>query len=740
MVPSNLPAPARSASRPFENSDGRAAVIRAWTFAENVAVSRPAPPGARANPWTRMLPVIGSISSDVALTSFTVAVSTAPSPETLMVSPGSSCGEKLPAQHATGLTPAEPSGATSVSAVPITVAPRSASTARCAPGVYPLSSRVADPGIVATTWLPLTAAPAGEPSAAAAVIAAAAEMTARVRLRAARAPEKQLDIRLSPSRGRGVNPARTLDQSAIRSQCRSGRPPHRLPAPRCRPTGGQAAARTGRFAGARRVARCHGPADRHRYDELGGPGVRRGVVSAGPPRPRAPALVRRALRGGRGQRDVLRRAGREDRRALGPADPRRLHVRRQAPPPAQPPRGRPQVAAAGVPRGGHDERARPGAAHAEARGRARRGDLRGGRAARRQARHVPAPALARVRAAQERAGRARRAGRAPHADRARRGRAAQPLLAHRPPPRGDAAVVRAPRRGVRVRRRAGGVERADAYAPPRRPVTGRRRLPARARPQPRGLPARAQRRGALRLPLRRRGARGARRARRTPRRGGARRAHDVQQQPRRRRADRRPAHARAARPGGGGVSPRRDPQKLLDAIAAEIREHVPCGFQICEQATNLVPGEGSATAAVMLVGEAPGAKEDESGRPFVGGAGKLLDRLLEEAGLQRDDVFITNVVKARPPGNRDPKADEVAHHLPWLEAQLEVIRPKLLVPLGRHALARFAPDTKITQAHGSVLERDGRTLFPMFHPAAALRNPKLRATLHEDAKALRAAL
>jgi len=188
------------------------------------------------------------------------------------------------------------------------------------------------------------------------------------------------------------------------------------------------------------------------------------------------------------------------------------------------------------------------------------------------------------------------------------------------------------------------------------------------------------------------------------------------------------------------VSPRRDPQKLLDAIAKEIRDHIPCGFEICEQATNLVPGEGSATAAVVLVGEAPGAKEDESGRPFVGGAGKLLDRLLEEAGLERSDVFITNVVKARPPGNRDPKADEVAHHLPWLEAQLEVIAPKLIVPLGRHALARFAPDAKITQAHGSVLERDGRRLFPMFHPAAALRNPKLRATLHEDAKALRAAL
>jgi uracil-DNA glycosylase len=188
------------------------------------------------------------------------------------------------------------------------------------------------------------------------------------------------------------------------------------------------------------------------------------------------------------------------------------------------------------------------------------------------------------------------------------------------------------------------------------------------------------------------------------------------------------------------VSPRRDPQKLLDGIATEIREHVPCGFEICEQAPNLVPGEGNPTADVVLVGEAPGASEDRTGRPFVGSAGKLLDRLLEEAGLKREDVFITNVVKARPPGNRDPKANEVAHHLPWLEAQLEVLSPKLLVPLGRHALNRFAPDVKITETHGHMLERDGRALFPMFHPAAALRNPKLRETLHEDARALREAL
>jgi uracil-DNA glycosylase family 4 len=188
------------------------------------------------------------------------------------------------------------------------------------------------------------------------------------------------------------------------------------------------------------------------------------------------------------------------------------------------------------------------------------------------------------------------------------------------------------------------------------------------------------------------------------------------------------------------VSAHRDPQGLLDAIAEEIRGHVPCGFAICEQATNLVPGEGSATAAVMLVGEAPGAKEDETGRPFVGGAGKVLDGLLEESGLERADVFITNVVKARPPGNRDPKVDEVAHHRPWLDAQLAAIGPRLVVPLGRHALMRFAPDAKIAEVHGRVIERDGLTLFPLYHPAAALRNPRLRDTLRADARALREAL
>jgi DNA polymerase len=183
-----------------------------------------------------------------------------------------------------------------------------------------------------------------------------------------------------------------------------------------------------------------------------------------------------------------------------------------------------------------------------------------------------------------------------------------------------------------------------------------------------------------------------------------------------------------------------DRQQLLDAIADEIRAHATCGFDVCDQAANLVPGEGSATAAIVIVGEAPGANEDRDGRPFVGRAGRLLDELLAEAGLAREDVFITNVLKARPPRNRDPRADEVAHHLPWLQAQLDVIRPRLLVPVGRHALKRFAPDAKIGEVHGRVLDRDGSTLFPMYHPAAALHNQRLLPTLVADARTLREVL
>jgi uracil-DNA glycosylase family 4 len=178
------------------------------------------------------------------------------------------------------------------------------------------------------------------------------------------------------------------------------------------------------------------------------------------------------------------------------------------------------------------------------------------------------------------------------------------------------------------------------------------------------------------------------------------------------------------------------PQERLDAIADEIRAHRGCGFEPCETCTHPVPGEGSATASIVIVGEAPGKNEDEAGRPFVGRAGKLLDELLGAAQIDRGEVFITNILKARPPGNRDPKTPEVEHSWPWLAAQLAVIEPLLVVPLGRHALRRFAPDAKIAEVHGTVLEAGGRRLFPLYHPAAAIYNRSLRATLDEDARRL----
>jgi uracil-DNA glycosylase family 4 len=174
----------------------------------------------------------------------------------------------------------------------------------------------------------------------------------------------------------------------------------------------------------------------------------------------------------------------------------------------------------------------------------------------------------------------------------------------------------------------------------------------------------------------------------------------------------------------------------LLSLAEEIRAHRGCGFEPCQAATRMVPGEGSPAARLMLVGEAPGATEDELGRPFVGRAGRLLDEALAEAGLARSEVWITNVVKARPPRNRDPKPAEVAHWLPWLEAELALIRPAVIVPLGRHALAHFAPHAKISDVHGTLLLTGGWTLFPLYHPAAALRSRALRETLFADARTL----
>ena len=148
--------------------------------------------------------------------------------------------------------------------------------------------------------------------------------------------------------------------------------------------------------------------------------------------------------------------------------------------------------------------------------------------------------------------------------------------------------------------------------------------------------------------------------------------------------------------------------------------------------TNAVPGEGAAGAAVMFIGEGPGYHEDQQGRPFVGAAGQLLDELIEGIGLRRREVFIANVLKCRPPENRDPAPDEAEACRPYLDRQIELIDPKVIVLLGRHALQAHFPDAQISRARGVPRRRDGRTFLPVYHPAAALRQLRLRDTLRSD--------
>lgn len=174
--------------------------------------------------------------------------------------------------------------------------------------------------------------------------------------------------------------------------------------------------------------------------------------------------------------------------------------------------------------------------------------------------------------------------------------------------------------------------------------------------------------------------------------------------------------------------------RTLDQIAAEILAHKDegCRFEPCSTCTNMVPGEGSPNAEILFIGEAPGKNEDKQGRPFVGRAGQLLDRLIESIGLNRQDVFIANVLKARPPGNRDPLPQEVEHNWPWLEEQIDVLDPKLIVLLGRHAMNRFLPNRRISHDHGRARLLGGRVYLPVHHPAAALYTKSLEQTLFDD--------
>ncbi len=151
---------------------------------------------------------------------------------------------------------------------------------------------------------------------------------------------------------------------------------------------------------------------------------------------------------------------------------------------------------------------------------------------------------------------------------------------------------------------------------------------------------------------------------------------------------------------------------------------------------NLVFGEGNVDCAVLFIGEAPGANEDIQKRPFVGRGGQLLDKMIESIGWKRPDVYITNIVKRRPPENRDPLPEEIAAYKPYLTRQIDIIGPKIIVPLGRFAMNYFLPDAKIMRDHGRVFRVDGRLIFPILHPAAALRAPEMMKAFADDFKKL----
>ena len=174
----------------------------------------------------------------------------------------------------------------------------------------------------------------------------------------------------------------------------------------------------------------------------------------------------------------------------------------------------------------------------------------------------------------------------------------------------------------------------------------------------------------------------------------------------------------------------------LEAIAAEVRACTRC--RLHETRTRAVPGEGDPDTEVMFVGEGPGFNEDREGRPFVGRAGGLLERLLGHIGWTRDDVFITNVVKCRPPENRDPEPDEIAACAPYLRRQLEALDPSVVVTLGRFSMATFMPGARISSAHGTTRLADpdtgarDATVIAMYHPAYALRNPAVERESFED--------
>jgi len=170
----------------------------------------------------------------------------------------------------------------------------------------------------------------------------------------------------------------------------------------------------------------------------------------------------------------------------------------------------------------------------------------------------------------------------------------------------------------------------------------------------------------------------------------------------------------------------------LKALYDQILSCTRCGLS--QGRTRAVPGEGPENAKVMFIGEAPGFHEDKSGKPFVGAAGHFLEELLADIGMTRDDVYIANVIKCRPPGNRAPIPREIEACKPYLDRQIELIRPHIVITLGRFSMERYFPGAKISSIHGRPKKIDGRLYYPMYHPAAALHQPSLRLTVVEDMK------
>ena len=177
------------------------------------------------------------------------------------------------------------------------------------------------------------------------------------------------------------------------------------------------------------------------------------------------------------------------------------------------------------------------------------------------------------------------------------------------------------------------------------------------------------------------------------------------------------------------------PDKELTDLHNVIRKCTLC--ELHKTRTNAVPGEGSSIAKLFFVGEAPGAREDETGRPFVGRSGKLLTTMIEEIGLSREEVFISSILKCRPPNNRVPHQSERETCRPYIEKQIELINPRVIVLLGGTAIASMVGPWKVTESHGTYFEAQGRTYFMTFHPAAALRSTGVKKLMREDFKTLR---